>query len=163
MSDNWGNVDALIHKVDMMEEHINNLREELADLKRGIAAFAGSNETENSKIRILILRPIGNPEWKSIENNFEAMNEVVGGESDRFDCGFEIFPTTIENVVIIAASNAKLKNKPRNFDTEKDIIAGDAFLVGLVGENFVDITDEQAKAFMSFYLPSTPLECPSKL
>lgn len=98
-------------------------------------------------MRILVIKAMGNPQWEEIENNPEAMNEIVGGKE------LEVFPTLIRDVVIVADWHAKLNNKPRNFRTEKDIIAGDVFCAGMRGDVFVDITDDQARAMLAVYLP----------
>ncbi len=101
-------------------------------------------------MRILVIKAMGNPQWGDIENNPEAMKEIVGGKE------LEIYPTLIRDVVIVADWHAKLNNKPCNFNTEKDIIAGDVFCAGMRGDMFVDITDDQAKAMLAVYLPDSP-------
>lgn len=101
-------------------------------------------------MRILVIKAMGDPQWGDIENNPEAMKQVVGGTE------LEIFPTLVRDVVIVADWDAKIYNKPCNFYTEKDIIAGDVFCVGMRGDAFVDITEDQARAMLAVYLPDSP-------
>ncbi len=101
-------------------------------------------------MRILIIKTKEDPQWGDIENSPEAMKQVVGGTE------LEIFPTLVRDVVIVADWDAKIYNKPCNFYTEKDIIAGDVFCVGMRGDEFVDITEDQARAMLAVYLPDSP-------
>lgn len=101
-------------------------------------------------MRILIINAKGDPQWGDIENSPEAMNKIVGGTE------LEIFPTLVRDVVIVADWEAKIYHKPCNFRTEKDIIAGDVFCVGMQGDVFVDITEDQARAMLAVYLPDSP-------
>ena len=107
-------------------------------------------------MRVIILEPNKDPVWAQIENDSESIKAIVGGES-------MITPILIRDAVIITDNDAKLKNKSVNFYTEKDIIAGDVILAGMKGEELVDISDDQAKAFFAVYFPDFHLHPAYKL
>ena len=97
-------------------------------------------------MRVLIIKVCGDPEWREVEKDSKAMQEIVGGE-------LEFIPTLIRDVVIVGDEEAKLKHKPFNFITEAEYIAGEVFVAGMKGEELVDITNDQAQAFMAVYFP----------
>ncbi len=97
-------------------------------------------------MKVLVIKPNEDPCWVDTENTAEAFSGIVGGET-------EVIPVLIRDTVIVVNRDAKLEHLPMNFITENDIIAGDVILTAMHGGQFTEISDNQAKAFFSVYLP----------
>ena len=107
--------------------------------------------SKEKEITGVLIEPNHIPKTITIENKLEAFQQTVGGLIECFDIS--------ENTTIICNEEGKINGmKPnRAIRTEGqilDIVAGNMFVVGIDGENFCSLTDEQISEITEkFYYP----------
>ena len=101
------------------------------------------------KIKVLVVEPMMIPKAKEIENDLDIYKEIVGG---WIEC---IYPFN-DSVCVVCNEEAKLIGLPLNRELEHngkvyDIIAGTFFVVGIKGEDFRSLTEEEIKKYSEYY------------
>lgn len=97
------------------------------------------------KIKVIIKEPYKNPYEAEIENTLEEFQRIVGGYIETVTC------PGVPEVEIICNEEGKIMGlAPNLFVTNlylmPDVIAGTVIVVGVVGEEFVSLTDKQRNA-----------------
>lgn len=90
------------------------------------------------KIRVLVKEPGKAAGLREIPNTLEALQGIVGGYIETV--------TFAEDCTLIVNEEGKLQGLPRNFRIFGDVIVGTALFVGVSGEEFCSLTDEQIKS-----------------
>ena len=91
-----------------------------------------------------IIKEVGkSAKVEDIKNDLETLQGLVGGYIEAVNMG--------QGVCLIVNEEGKLNNLPENFPIAHGVIVGTAVFVayGKDGE-FADLSDDQAKAVMSF-------------
>lgn len=90
----------------------------------------------------IVVKKVGqNPEIREIPNELHAMQEIVGGY-------IQAVMVTNDPIFCVCNEEGKLQELEPNFILNADIIVGDVFFVGANEEDFVGLTDYQAKWVM---------------
>jgi len=105
---------------------------------------------KESKINVLLIKPMQEPQTVTISADLKTMQNLVGGLIE------EIMPFKEEIAIICneegkndgLALNRALKDNKGNL---VDIIAGDFFICSAKGENFTSLTDEQAHRYSEMF------------
>lgn len=84
---------------------------------------------------ILKIEPKKKPYPKEVKNDLKSLQTEVGGYLEPI--------ALCNNLVLICNEEGKLRGLPPNRQLGNDIIAGDFFLVGAKGEDFVSLTPNQ--------------------
>lgn len=104
-------------------------------------------------MKVLKVEPGMEPEVIDLENTCEAIQEAVDGY-------FEVIQTSDFNVVVICNEEGKLNHLPVNRIIKGncfyDVIVGTIIVVGMDGEEFCDLSDEEAAFYADVF---TPLIC----
>lgn len=98
--------------------------------------------------RVLIIQPNQHPYVALIDNTLEREQEIVGGYIEAF--------TLDDDATIIVNEEGKLKELPPNRHYYDDILCGTIMIIGVDGDEFVSLTDEQISKYTEqFYEPET--------
>lgn len=92
----------------------------------------------DKKIRVLVKEPGKEAELREMPNTLKALQSAVGGYIETV--------TFAEDCTLVVNEEGKLKGLPPNFLFFGDVIAGTAVLVGVDGEEFCSLTDEQVQS-----------------
>ena len=100
-------------------------------------------------MKVLVIEPLKEPYVKSIEDDLESMQEIVGGLIQA------IYPFDHPEIALICNEEGKLKRLPLNralLDIDGniiDIVAGTFFLCSAPSdsENFESLSDEQIERY----------------
>ena len=100
-------------------------------------------------MKILVVEPMMIPRVKEIKNDLDEYKEIVGG-------WIEIVYPFDDKVCVVCNDEAKLIGLPLNRELEHngrvyDIIAGTFFVVGIDGEDFRSLTDEEIEKYSEYY------------
>lgn len=91
---------------------------------------------KDKQIKILYKEPFREFEERTIENNLEVLQELVGGYIETVSLQ--------NNIIIICNEEGKLMGLHPNIVCGKDIIVGNALFVGFDGrEDFASLNDIQ--------------------
>ncbi len=107
-------------------------------------------------MKIVVVEPNKKAYTKEITGTLESMQEIVGGYIECVPFGTMrneiIVGGTVNNWVIVCNEEGKLKGLEPNFPYGNyDIICGTAFICGVVGEDFVGLTDNEAEDVMQMF------------
>lgn len=108
-------------------------------------------------LKILVAEPMKPCQVREIPNTLDAMREIVGGHIESF---------SYQRASIISNEEGKLLGLPRNrplYDSMGmpiDVLRGTFFIVGVSGEHFVSLTEDQLRQFKELYdnMMATPAE-----
>ena len=89
-------------------------------------------------MRVLVKEPGKAAEEREIPNTLEALQGIVGGYIESLQ--------PFEDGALIVNEEGKLMGLPPNFWFCGDLIVGTAVMVGVAGEEFCGLTDEQIEA-----------------
>ena len=99
-------------------------------------------------MKVIVVKPLKEPELKDIGCTLKDMQDVVGGYIES------VYPWT-DNVALVCDEEAKLKGSLpnralRNKDGDVyDIICGTFFIAGLGEEDFTDVPEELVAKYLS--------------
>lgn len=102
----------------------------------------------SDKIKVLVVEPMKPCQAREIPNTLDAMWEIVGGHIESF---------SYQREVIVSNEEGKLLGLPRNrplydsMGTPIDVLRGTFFIVGVSGEHFVSLTEDQLRQFKEMY------------
>ena len=112
---------------------------------------------EGENIRVLVVEPAKVPYERTI-STLEEMQEIVGGHIET------VHPFADDPVALVVNENGKMLGLPYNraiMDESglipEDMIQGTFFIAGVGSEDFVSLTDEQAKRYTELYTSQTIL------
>lgn len=95
---------------------------------------------EKNKIKVLMIEPLQTPYVKEIENDYRAMQKLVGGTIQAVYTEDATYVMNDEGKLLGLPLNRALRNENGAI---YDIIAGTFFVCGLGEENFASLTEEQ--------------------
>ena len=104
----------------------------------------------SGKIKVLVVEPEKPCQAREVEDELQALQDLVGGS-------IEVVTPFEEGVAIVCNEEGKLRGLPSNrpllgpSGQPYDILCGTFFIVGVQGENFASLTDEQIGRFSSMY------------
>ena len=102
----------------------------------------------SDKITVLVAEPMKPCQVWEIPNTLDAMREIVGGHIESF---------SYQRASIISNEEGKLLGLPRNrplYDSMGmpiDVLRGTFFIVGVSGEHFISLTEDQLRQFKELY------------
>lgn len=107
-------------------------------------------------MKVVICEPGQYARIADIEPTLKAKQEIVGG---LIDC---VYPWPNDMVGLVCNDEGKLNGMPLNRALEDyDVIAGTFLICGISGENFCDLTEEQATRYMQkFHDPEVFAQTP---
>lgn len=88
-------------------------------------------------MKILLKKVNEKPVITEIPNELQSFQDLVGGY-------IEVIRTGIGNTIMVCDEEGKINRKPVNFITPHEVIVGDVCFCSASGEDFADITEEQA-------------------
>ncbi len=91
-------------------------------------------------MRVLKIEPGKAPIAINIDNTLESLQGQVGGYIETL--------TFREDITLIVDEEGRLKNKPHNFTFLGQELVGVVLVVGVDGEEFRDLTKQQAEDFI---------------
>lgn len=100
----------------------------------------------DEKMRVLLVRPMEEPEVVEIEKSLEAMQGLVGGWIEA------LYPYN-DNVGLVCNEEGKLMGLTPNrmllneYGNPYDVICGDFFVAGLTEDDFCSLTDAQIERY----------------
>ena len=107
-----------------------------------------------TQIKSIILEPEKDARIEMIDSSLEVLQKLVGGYIEViYPFEFEKFP--LNQVTIICNENGKIERLPLNralYDEDGslyDVIAGTAAVVGIDGDGFTSLNEEQEKYYFS--------------
>ena len=95
---------------------------------------------EKNKIKVLMIEPLQTPYVKEIENDYRAMQKLVGGTIQAVYTEDATYVMNDEGKLLGLPLNRALRNENGAI---YDIIAGTFFVFFLGEENFASLTEEQ--------------------
>lgn len=102
-------------------------------------------------LRVLYVEPMKTPVVKDIKADLADYQQMVGGRIQH------IYPFT-DNVCIVCHEESKLINllpnrllRDENTGKPYDVLCGNFFVVGIKGDNFCSLTEDQVKKYRSMY------------
>ena len=108
------------------------------------------NEKEKDGITVLVVEPLKEPYIKTISNGLKALQNEVGGNIEA------IFPFD-DPAAIVLNDDGKFKGLMPNralYDCDGqlcDVIAGTFLVLGMGGEDFCSLSEEQTEKYMEKY------------
>ena len=108
-------------------------------------------------MKIVKLEPLKPAVVEEIDGTLESMQAVVGGLIEiTVDSVLRSDYSFCNDVVLVVNEESKLLDLPLNFYMQMengaiDAIVGTCFYVGVDGEDFVSLTDEQADAILESF------------
>lgn len=91
-------------------------------------------------LRVLMVEPHKAPYEMTVADQLPDLQETVGGHIEVLDNG--------DGTLIICNEEAKLMGMDGNRRLAGDVIAGSFFVVGVQGENFRSLTDDEMQRYM---------------
>lgn len=91
----------------------------------------------NEKIRVIRKRPGEDAEIVEIENTLKSLQREVGGYIETL--------TLFEDATFLVNEEGKLLGLEPNFFVLSELLVGTVLLVGIAGEDFCSLSDEQIK------------------
>ena len=114
----------------------------------------------SDKIRVLLVKPMKEPEIVEIPHTLAAMQKTVGGDIEA------VYPFDAP-VALVCNDEGKINGLPLNrslrYDDGEiyDVIAGDFFICDVSGEDFQSLSDAQIKEYTErFRYPERFLRTP---
>lgn len=87
-------------------------------------------------MKVVVKEPGRKSKEREVENTLEMLHNLVGGY-------IECVSTISTNIVMIVNEEGKLRDLDNNFEYYNDMIVGTAVFVGVDGEDFRSLTDEE--------------------
>ena len=112
----------------------------MSDFIAKVDKFIGKGKED--EMRAIYKEPGKEPEIRNIDNELGTLQSLVDGWIEHL--------TFITGVGLIMNEEGKLRNMEPNFRYGHDMVVGPAIFVGEGGEDFTDITDEQAMRVLEF-------------
>lgn len=95
-------------------------------------------------MKVLLKKVNEKPVITDIPNELQSFQDLVGGY-------IEVVRTGIGNTIMVCDEEGKINQKPVNFITSHEVIVGDVCFCSTGGEDFADITEEQANEIIKRY------------
>lgn len=121
---------TIISKFPLPENHLRTDRdleldtEEMATVQDYLEDFHVPEPDPESEITVLVVEPWQLPYEARISNNYQAMQEIVGGP-------IEIVSPFDDSAILVCCEIGKLLGLPLNREIQGDIIAGTFFICGI--------------------------------
>lgn len=98
-------------------------------------------------MKVIIKNVNESPKVEEIENTLEDLQKIVGGY-------IEIVPTDLymEGIATICNEEGKIMGLEPNVRIGYDVVCGNMLFVGVDGEDFIDLTDEQIMLVMDMFM-----------
>lgn len=94
-------------------------------------------------MKIVVVEPHKAAYEKEIEHTLENLQQIVGGYIEAI--------YNDDGTALVCNEEGKLMGLEGNRRIGNDIIAGTFFVVGVSGEDFCSLTDEQTKKYLNAY------------
>jgi Domain of unknown function (DUF3846) len=96
----------------------------------------------SNELRVIVKNPEQEPEVRTIKNEIESLQEIVGGY-------IQAVPV-VHGVLMLVNEEGLPENLSHNFVSPFGPIKGSALFVGTIGEDFVGLTEFQERQVIKY-------------
>lgn len=133
-------------------------------LERAAALPPREERMSKQTIKVLVVEPMKPCEVREVPHDYKSLQGIVGGK-------IEMASPFTESAAIICNAEGKNLNLPSNrllcdrHGDPYDVLCGTFLIIGIGGENFISLTDEQLRSYKAMFdhhrLYAIPLEAPN--